>query len=200
MDKVEYQNNASLIATVLGVNEEAVSCYSIEDIMENPQIVENVGPATAKKVIAMNELARRMFEKKNKIDRPTVRCPDDSFDVIYKHMKANRYDMMKEHFVIACLDIKHHVLAVKEISCGSMTASVVHPREVFKEAIRHSSAAIILAHNHPSGDVSPSGNDITITRQLVQAGKIMDIVILDHIVLSDYGTYYSMKEHGDGDL
>lgn len=197
MYTIETQNNASLIATVLGVNEEAVSCYSIEDIMENPQIVKNVGPATAKKVIAMNELARRMFEKKARLSTPTIRCPDDAFDVIYKHMKANRYDMMKEHFVIACLNIKHSVIAVKEISCGSLTASVVHPREVFKTAIKHNSAAIILAHNHPSGDVAPSKNDVEITSQLVNAGKIMSIDILDHIILSDYGTFRSMKENGD---
>ena len=83
------------------------------------------------------------------------------------------------------------------LSCGSLTASVVHPREVFKTAIKHNSAAIILAHNHPSGDVTPSKEDVAITSQLVNAGKIMSINILDHIILSDYGTFRSMKENGD---
>ena len=81
------------------------------------------------------------------------------------------------------------------ISIGSLTASVVHPREVFKAAVQNSAAAMILVHNHPSGDPSPSKEDLNITRQLMEAGKLMDIPVLDHIVLGD-NKYISLKEEG----
>lgn len=196
MNKMEYKSDAELMSTVLGVKEEAVLLYSIEDVMENPYVVGEAGHKIKDKVYAMNELARRMYERKLENTSPSIRKPEDCFNAVYNYMKSCQYDMLKEHFMIVCLNIKNRVLAVKEVSCGSMTASVVHPREVFKTAIKNTSGAIILAHNHPSGDVTPSENDIEITKQLVKCGKIMDIPVLDHIVLSDYGKYFSMKEEG----
>ena len=93
------------------------------------------------------------------------------------------------------LNTKNHVLATPIISIGSLNASIVHPREVFREAIRYSAASVILIHNHPSGDPTPSQEDKLVTSKLVQAGTLMDITVLDHIIIGD-SKYISMKEEG----
>ena len=107
-------------------------------------------------------------------------------------MPLFRYEL-KEHFAVMLLDVRNHVIAMPVISIGSLTSSVVHPREVFREAIQRSAAALILLHNHPSGDPSASEEDLAITRQLVRAGKLMDIPVLDHVILGD-GRFLSLKE------
>ncbi|HZJ76664.1 MAG TPA: JAB domain-containing protein, partial [Oscillospiraceae bacterium] len=91
------------------------------------------------------------------------------------------------------LNTKNNVIAIENISVGSLNASIVHPREVFNIAIRRSSSAIILAHNHPSGDPNPSTEDVNITKRLIEAGSIIGINVLDHIIIGD-GIYFSMKE------
>jgi DNA repair protein RadC len=101
----------------------------------------------------------------------------------------------QEVFGILILNTKHKIVAVHEISRGSLNSSIVHPREVFKPAVLHNAAAIICFHNHPSGDPKPSEEDIAITRRLVEAGKILGIEVLDHIIVSDEG-YTSLKGRG----
>ena len=93
------------------------------------------------------------------------------------------------------LSTKNHVLKTAVISVGSLNASIVHPRELFREAINARAAAVILVHNHPSGDPAPSPEDIALTRKLVEAGKLLDIPVLDHLILGD-GKYISLKEKG----
>jgi DNA repair protein RadC len=103
----------------------------------------------------------------------------------------------REHFVVLLLDQKNNVIGVNTVSTGSLTASVVHPREVFKPAILCNAAAIICAHNHPSGNPEPSREDRALTTRLVDAGKLLGITILDHIVIGDgTQTYYSFSEQG----
>jgi DNA repair protein RadC len=101
----------------------------------------------------------------------------------------------QEVFGILILNTKHKIVAVHEISRGSLNSSIVHPREVFKPAVLHNAAAIICFHNHPSGDPKPSEEDIEITKRLVEAGKILGIEVLDHIIVSDEG-YTSLKGRG----
>lgn len=91
--------------------------------------------------------------------------------------------------------MQNKIIGHRVVSIGSLSASIVHPREVFKEAIKVNAASIIVAHNHPSGDPSPSGEDVAVTKRLVKAGKIMDINVLDHIIIGD-SKYLSMKEKG----
>ncbi len=105
------------------------------------------------------------------------------------------YYQKKEHLKSLLLDTKNRVLAIRTVSIGDLSSSIVHPREVFKDAVIASAASVIVAHNHPSGDPTPSAEDVAVTKRLIQAGEIMGIDLLDHIVLGD-GTFVSLKERG----
>ena len=106
-----------------------------------------------------------------------------------------RYER-KEHFAVLLMNTKNHIIGMPIVSTGSLSASIVHPREVFQAAIRQSAAAMILIHNHPSGDPMPSKEDIAVTERLVKAGKIMDISVLDHIIIGD-NRFISLKERNN---
>ncbi|MDN5347386.1 MAG: repair protein RadC [Clostridia bacterium] len=101
----------------------------------------------------------------------------------------------REYFIVLCLDTKNRVNAINTVSVGTLNSSLVHPREVFKAAILANAAAVVVAHNHPSGDPEPSREDVEVTRRLVEAGKIMGIEVLDHIVIGDEN-YTSFKQRG----
>jgi DNA repair protein RadC len=105
-------------------------------------------------------------------------------------------DADREIFVILCLNTKNEPTAIHTVSIGTLNSSMVHPREVFKAAILANSANILLAHNHPSGNVAPSKEDIEITKRLNEAGKILGIEVLDHIIVGEYGNFCSLKEKG----
>ncbi|MBW3631205.1 MAG: DNA repair protein RadC [Gemmatimonadetes bacterium] len=103
----------------------------------------------------------------------------------------------REHFVVLLLNTQHRAIGLHTVTVGTLDASLVHPREVFKPAILASSASVILAHNHPSGEPSPSAEDRAITRQLRNAGELLGINVADHIILGEAERYYSFLEHGD---
>lgn len=125
-----------------------------------------------------------------KIDqRPQVHTSQDSYDVL----KDWFLDNDREEFVILMLNSKNKVIGINSVSVGSLSASLVHPREVFKPAILHNAAGIICAHNHPSGNPAPSQEDNAITRRLVDAGDMLGIRVLDHIILGD-GRFYSYTD------
>ena len=120
-----------------------------------------------------------------------IRTPADALPVL----EAELSELAYERFIALALSTKNHVIAVLPVSSGSLNASIVHPRELFQRAILANCASLIIAHNHPSGDPSPSPEDIALTRKLVEAGELLDIPILDHVILG-YGRYVSFKEHG----
>lgn len=120
-----------------------------------------------------------------------VKGPDDMAEIFRSYLDG----VDREHFVIAMLDRKGNILGLNTVSIGSISSSVVHPREVFKPAIVMGASSIILAHNHPSGDTTPSREDLEVTQKLVEGGKILSIEVLDHVIIGD--NYYSMKSHGD---
>ena len=123
---------------------------------------------------------------------PTIiRRPEDTLPVLEAELSELGY----EKFIALALNTKNHVTAVLPVSSGSLNASIVHPRELFQRAILANCASLILAHNHPSGDPAPSPEDIALTRKLIDAGLLLDIPVLDHIVLG-YGRYVSFKERG----
>jgi DNA repair protein RadC len=119
----------------------------------------------------------------------------DGLEDAYKLLRPLLSDADREYLYVLLLSTKNHVLAVELVSMGSLSASIVHPREVFKPAIVHSAAAIVVAHNHPSSDPTPSPEDIAFTRRLAQAGELLGIRVLDHIIVCD-GSYASLREAG----
>jgi DNA repair protein RadC len=129
-------------------------------------------------------------EKNVYYENKTIRSPRDGADIIRQFIG----DMDREVFVVACLDIKNKVANITTVSMGSLNASIVHPREVFKTAILSNAGSIIIGHNHPSGNPEPSFEDIGVTKRLVEAGKLLGIEILDHVIIGDDGNFTSLAE------
>ncbi|MCY9663768.1 DNA repair protein RadC [Paenibacillus alginolyticus] len=152
--------------------------------------IKGIGDAKALQIQAGIELGRRLA-KSTFAERVTIRSPKDIADLVSEDL---RY-LQKEHFVCLFLNTKNHLLAQETLSMGSLNASIVHPREVFRAAIKRSSASIICVHNHPSGDPTPSPEDIQLTHRLVEAGTIIGIEVLDHVIIGDQ-RFISLKEQG----
>lgn len=150
---------------------------------------KGIGTAKATQIKAALELGRRLS-----IQSPINTTIEKPLDVVEYLMEEMKY-LTQEHFNVVLLNTKNMVLDVENITKGIVNASLVHPREVFKNAIRKNSTSIILAHNHPSGDPTPSAEDKSITRRLYEAGEILGIKVIDHIVIGD-GNYISFKEMG----
>lgn len=176
-----------LASAVLNMSTEGLRSLADTTIEELSQ-VKGIGLAKASQIIAAVELGKRIALT-TKVNNYKIKSPEDVSNLLMEEM---RY-LNKEVFNILLLNTKHNVIAIENISVGSLNASIVHPREVFNRAIKRSSSAIILAHNHPSGDPKPSGEDISITKRLIEAGTIIGINVLDHIIIGD-GVYFSMKE------
>jgi DNA repair protein RadC len=158
---------------------------SVHDLLET----HGVGEAKACVVLAAVEFGKRLGWVRNP-GRPVISSPAD-VDGLLRGRIAN---LDRESFVAVLLNTKNEVIGFPTISVGTLSASLVHPREVFKPAIRASAASVVLAHNHPSGKVEPSPEDREVTRRLSDAGEIVGIKVLDHVILGD--GYFSMKEHG----
>ena len=152
--------------------------------------VKGIGPAKATDILAAFELAKRLGESRMEF-KGVVHTPQDAAQLVVRELSLAD----KEHFMIIMLNTKHRVIAKKVVSIGHLHASLVHPREMFKEAIRRSSAAVILVHNHPSGDLTPSRDDITTTERLRDVGDLLGIDVLDHIIIGD-NRYLSFREQG----
>lgn len=120
-------------------------------------------------------------------------CSITSPDLLYPQTKRKIKDHFKEHFLVCSLTTRNTLIAIDVVSIGTLSASLVHPRECYSIAIKRHSASIIIAHNHPSGETDPSDDDMKITRRLVDAGKVMGIEVLDHIIVCQNG-YLSFKE------
>ncbi len=149
-------------------------------------VIKGVGTAKAVQIKAAVELGKRQATLSSE-KRGVIRTPGDVAQLLMPELRF----LTQEVFKIILLDIKNQIITRKTISKGGLSSSIVHPREVF----RHSSAAIILVHNHPSGIPEPSKDDIGITRRLIEAGRILGIDVLDHIIIGD-GRFISMKEKG----
>lgn len=146
-----------------------------------------IGPAKACEIVACFELGRRLLKEK-------VAALCLSPEAVWQEMKDIR-DNKKEHAVVFYLDAKHQEIKREIISVGILTSTLVHPREVFESAVRHSAAQIILSHNHPSGSLEPSNDDIRLTKRLASAGQILGITLLDHVIVTNT-SYVSLRAHG----
>lgn len=156
--------------------------------VEELSTIDGLGLAKAAQLKAAFELGKRLALTADE-NRPAISCPGDAASLV---MERLRYED-KEHFLALFLDSRHRVIAHRTISIGNLQANLVHPREVFKEAVSRSAAAIIAVHNHPSGDPSPSEEDYAITARLKEAGELMGIGLLDHIIIGA-GKFVSLKE------
>jgi DNA repair protein RadC len=126
------------------------------------------------------ELTKRRYRGKAP---KTIRGPDDVVAVVGRKLRKEQ----REHFLVLLLNARHEVLGIETVSIGSLNASIVHPREVFKPAVVTSAASIVLVHNHPSGDPEPSEEDTTITKRLVECGELLGIQVLDHVIVATRG-------------
>jgi len=151
--------------------------------------VEGIGPAKAAQIKAAIELGRR-YQKPNLAGASFCSSSD-----VAAYYRPRMKDCKKETFRCALLDTKNKIIREDVVSIGSLSASLVHPRDTFKAAVRESAAAVIFIHNHPSGDVKPSQEDILLTKRLVQAGEVIGIQVLDHIIIGD-GGHFSFRDNG----
>ena len=201
----EALSNAELLAILLRtgtVSESAVKLAGkvltaagglrnlVDVTVEQLVAIKGIGRAKALQLKAGIELGRRL-SRASLPDAPAVKSPRDAADLLFDEL---RY-LQKEHFIVLFLNTKNRVIGRETLSVGSLNASIVHPREVFRSAIQRSSASIICAHNHPSGDPTPSPEDIEVTRRLSEAGKLVGIELLDHLIIADQ-TFVSLKELG----
>ncbi len=197
----ESVTDAGLISVMFGENSERVGQVvlethpapealwrvSAEDLVHLP----GVGPAKAARLLACLEMSRRVGVWRPS-RKPVISTPQDVVDLCWPQLRGND----RERFWALALGTKNHLLKTVEISIGSLNVSIVHPRELFKDAVRMSAASIVVVHNHPSGDPTPSGADIQLTRRLVKAGDVLGIDVLDHVVIGDGGEHASLKELG----
>ncbi|HUI08695.1 MAG TPA: DNA repair protein RadC [Bacteroidota bacterium] len=152
--------------------------------------VPGVGRARALGIVASFELGRRLQADTGE-ERPRVRTPADAARLVIPRMR----DLTQEVFAVLVLDAAGGVIALEELSRGTLNASIVHPREVFKAAVDHLGASVLVAHNHPSGNSEPSAEDLAITRQLADAGKILGIPLHDHLIVAG-NAFVSLAERG----
>jgi len=154
--------------------------------------IKGLGPAKATQLKAAFELGRRLLVAAPH-ERPTVKSPADAANLLMMEMAP----LEQEHLRTVIMDSKNHVLKVHTVYIGSLNSAVVRVGELFREAIRLNAAALIVAHNHPSGDPTPSPEDVHVTRQMVEAGKLLNIDVLDHLVIGQQ-RWVSLKERGLG--
>ncbi len=150
--------------------------------------IPGIGLAKSAQIVAAIELGKRISTKP-KEKRIPINQPEVVADLFMEEMRYFK----KEFFKVLLLNVKNEIITVEDTSIGDLSSSIVHPREVFFGAVKKSAASIILVHNHPSGNPTPSKNDIEITQRLVEAGRILGIIVIDHLIIGD-GSYVSLRE------
>lgn len=162
----------------------------LDATLDDLKIIKGIGPSNAFGIKLFQAISERYAE--NKIPR---KVPLSSPREVANYLKERLGREKKERFLVLLLDSKNHLMRCNDVSVGTLNTSLVHPREVFEPAIKNLAASIILAHNHPSGDTNPSLEDLSITKKLVDSGKLLDIHVLDHIIVTK-DSYSSLKEQG----
>jgi DNA repair protein RadC len=203
-DGAEKLSNQELIAILLRTGTKNESVFELasrvlkelgtirrltEASVEELTRIKGIGEAKAVQIKAGIELGRRVARKQ--VELLTIRSPQDAATYLMELLSLEQ----QEKFYCLYLNTKNQVVYEKAVFVGSLNASIVHPREVFKEAVKWSAASIIVAHNHPSGDPTPSREDIEVTRRLIDAGEMIGIECLDHLIVGD-GRFVSLKEKG----
>jgi len=194
------QNIKSLLSNVIcengsydSINELCKRFDTVEELYNATEqeliSIPGMGPVKTKAIISALQLSRALIGPQVAPD--IIRNPND----VYELLRGEMMFLPKEHFITLFLNTKNHIISKETISIGSLNAAIVHPRCVFREAIKRNSASILCVHNHPSGDPNPSREDIETTLRLVEVGKVVGIELLDHCIIGR-NSYYSMKENG----
>jgi len=181
---VRDQNIAEALMRHFG-SLESVACASIDELKQ----IDGIGSATAEVIVTALEFGRRALRKR---DFGKVSSPQSVDDLLRDEMKM----LSQEEMRVLILDNQNHIKKIETVFVGTLDNITVHQREIFKSAIRASAKSIILVHNHPSGNPNPSAEDRYMTKELVEAGKLIGISVVDHIIITD-GRYYSFKEEGE---
>ncbi|MBI3925804.1 MAG: DNA repair protein RadC [Armatimonadetes bacterium] len=197
---IRTMEDRELLALLLGTGARGKSVFQLADELVREGIlrsrvptvdelcrVPGIGPARASAVVAGLELGRRAHQPAG----PPVSCPEEAYAFL-----SGMSELRQEHFRGLYLDARRRLLQDITISIGTLTASLVHPREVFRPALECSAASLVVAHNHPSGDSTPSREDLSLTRRLKRAGDILGIELLDHLIIGR-GEFVSLKELGE---
>lgn len=159
--------------------------------VEELRRMKGIGRVKALQIKAVMELSKRVSASFINNNRVSIKSPVEVSELLMEEMRH----LKKEIFKVILLNTKNHIIKFLNISVGSLNSSIVHPREVFSEAVKSGCSGMLLVHNHPSGDPEPSKEDIETTRRLINAGNILGIKVLDHIIIGD-GKYISFKEQG----
>jgi DNA repair protein RadC len=182
--------------SVVHVSQELINQYKNLPVLATKtlgELIKNKGIGNDKAIslLAAFELSRRIQSQSKWDSNKKITCPQDIADIYIPVLR----DELKEKFIVVSLSSANKIIKHEIISIGNLNSSVVHPREVFGSAIENSSASIILIHNHPSGNPEPSNEDIAITKKLVEAGKIMDIPVFDHLIIAgnDFTSFVEKK-------
>jgi len=176
---------------VVDMSNRLIKEYSLEKLfdcsLKELQEIKGIGPSKAMQILAMAELGKRYNQSKNPVKK--ISSAKDVFDYFHERLK----DEKQENFYVLILNGQNHIIKEELISKGVLDSAILHPREVFKPAIKNSASKLILVHNHPSGNSNPSREDLEITRRLIEAGKLIDIKILDNVIIGD-GKWWSWVE------
>lgn len=177
----------TLANRILSLEEAGIS-YLTDCMPEELSKIDGIGIAKSCQILAAIELGKRISRDPG-VERNTVGTPADVASFFMEEMRYRK----KEVFKVLFLNTKNEITSTEDVSIGNLNSSIVHPREVFRSAVKRGAAAIIIIHNHPSGNPSPSDNDLAITKRLVEAGELMGIPVLDHLIIGN-GIFLSFKE------
>lgn len=178
----------SISENVVDMSNRLISEYSLTGLfdcsIQELKKIKGIGESKAIQLLAINEISRRKNSNEKLIQKIT--CAHDVFDLFKEKVRGKS----KEHFYVVLLDTKNKIISTHETSVGILDATIVHPREIFKDAIKSSASRIVLVHNHPSGDPAPSEEDLHITRKLIDSGELLGIEVIDHVIIGG-DEYYS---------
>lgn len=186
---MKTKKDYELLSIVLGLKISTnLKLNSLADILQSPRAIYGIGQKKQEKIYALKEILERLL-RADKNERIIIRSPKDIADIL---IPRYRY-ATQESFIIVLLNTKNEIISINDISTGSLNTSIAEPREVFREILKYPTSSVILAHNHPSGDATPSIEDIQITKRMIKAGKILGIDVLDHIIIGD-NEFRSLKQ------
>ncbi|MDO8622913.1 MAG: DNA repair protein RadC [archaeon] len=178
---------------VIDMSNRLIAEYGLDKLFEcslkELQEIKGIGPSKAMQILTIAEIQKRINQSKNPIKK--ISCAGDVFNLMHEKLK----DKKEEHFYVLMLNNQNNIIAEHEVSKGILDASIIHPREVFRPAIKNSASKIILVHNHPSGNPEPSSDDLEITEKLIKAGDELGIKVLDHVIIGGE-KWWGWKEKG----